>query len=90
MVGQAGYVATDFTYNFSNANLATLAQYILNGGNLAFGIDPDCHYWNNGIDFTITTGPASTPEPTSVALLATGLSSIGFYLRRRRSNKAIA
>jgi len=90
MVGQAGYVATDFTYNFSTANLATLAQYILNGGNLAFGIDPDCHYWNNGIDFTITTGPASTPEPTSVALLATGLSSIGFYLRRRRSNKAIA
>lgn len=90
MVGQGGYTATDFTYNFTAANLAVLSQYILNGGNIAFGFDPDCHYWNNGIVFTIITGNVATPEPTSLALLGTGLTSVGLYFRRRRNGKATA
>ena len=89
MVGQAGYVATDFTYTFTASQLAALSTYILNGSNLAFGFDPDCHYWNNGIVFTITYGPnTTTPEPASLALLGTGLMSTGFYLRRRRQAKS--
>jgi hypothetical protein len=85
MVGQAGYIATNFTHTFTASQLAALSSYILNGNNLAFGFDPDCHYWNNGIVFTITYGPNTpTPEPATLALLGTGLMSTGFYLRRRR------
>jgi hypothetical protein len=82
MVGQSGYIAQNYTYNFTAAQLATLAAYINAGNNIAFGFDPDCHYWNNGITFTFTTAVVQTPEPVSMVLLGTGLA--GLYIRRRR------
>ena len=60
--------------------------------NFGFGIDPDCHYYNNGITFTITTqtiqcppGPPCpkypcVPEPATVAILGLG----GLLLCRRK------
>lgn len=93
-VGQAGYVAADYTFNFASqpngaALFAALASYIANGNSLAFGFDPDCHYWNNGIVFTITTQPnAPVPEPTTMALLGTGLA--GAYIRRRRQQRKVS
>ena len=80
MVGQGGYVAQNFTYNLNAAQLAALALYIANGNNIAFGFDPDCHFWNNGITFTIQTAPV--PEPTTMFLLGSGI--VGMYLRKRR------
>jgi len=80
MVGQGGYVAHDYTFNFTAAQSAKLAAFISANGNIAFGFDPDCHYWNNGMTFTYATSPV--PEPISMLLLGTGLT--GLYLRRRR------
>jgi hypothetical protein len=90
MVGQAGYVATNYTFDFASqpnsaALFASLASYIANGNSLAFGFDPDCHFWNNGIVFTLHTTPNNpVPEPTTMVLLGTGLA--GAYLRRKRRN----
>jgi PEP-CTERM motif-containing protein len=75
-------VATTFTITFTASQLQALNSYFQNGNNVAFGIDPDCHFWNNGIVFKFTTEPSAVPEPMTLALLGTGIA--GFYLKRRR------
>jgi hypothetical protein len=74
--------AVTYTFTFTSAQLQLLSQFIANGNNLAFGFDSDCHFWNNGITFNITTGPTATPEPMTLTLLGTGLA--GLYAQRRR------
>jgi hypothetical protein len=79
--------STTYTYNLTSAQVGFLAAYIANGNNIALGFDPDCHFWNNGITFTINYTNGAVPEPVSMLLLGSGLSVGGLYLRRRRRQK---
>lgn len=75
----------DFVYTFTADQLRVLSTFFLNGSDIAFGFDPDCHFWNDGIVFSFTTTPNTVPEPTTMVLLGTGLA--GLYYRRKRQQK---
>lgn len=82
--------ATQFSYGFTDTQLATLASYISNGhtggssyADFGLGLDPDCHYYNTGVTLTIVTAPLSTPDSgATVLLLGAGLLSLGLFRRR--------
>jgi hypothetical protein len=79
----------DFVYTFTADQLKVLSAYFLNGSDIAFGFDPDCHFWNDGIAFTFTTTPNTVPEPTTMLLLGSGLAGL-YYRRKRQQQKACA
>lgn len=74
----------NYTLNFTPSQLQALSSYIRNGNDIAFGLDPDCHFYNDGIKFSMTLTPV--PEmnalfPIIGLLIAVGLTH---FLRRRR------
>jgi VPDSG-CTERM motif len=69
---------TTFTYNFTAAQLVALQSYIAHGGNIAFGLDPDCHFFNDGVKFTM-----SVPDGGTTAVLL-GLTLVGICFARRQ------
>jgi hypothetical protein len=46
--------------------LNTLTNYIANDGKFALGFDPDCHFFNTGVEFEFTMAPV--PEPGTLSL----------------------
>ncbi|MCP4591923.1 MAG: PEP-CTERM sorting domain-containing protein [bacterium] len=66
----------DLTYVFTADELVALNGYLADE-RIGIGMDPDCHYWNNGVELKLIT-----PEPGSLALL--GMGGIALLRRVRR------
>lgn len=80
--------AMNYTYTFTAGDLTALQSFIGTGnGDFAFGIDPDCHFFNTGITFAMatTSGATAVPEPGSFILLGSVLIGVCHLIRKRRS-----
>lgn len=80
---------SDITYDFSkgtNSEISFLNAFAADG-TIGLGFDPDCHFYNSGISFSLTTAlkpPSDVPEPTTMLLFGTGLAALA-GLRRKRN-----
>jgi hypothetical protein len=72
----------DLVYHFDQAELAALTGAINNDGNFGIGIDPDCHFYNNGVRLQLSYGQP-VPEPATLGLLILGGIPVILNLRRR-------
>ena len=77
--------AENLVYKFSllpdGRNMLPDLNTYAKDGYITFGIDPDCHYWNDGVEFNINT--SVIPAPGAILLGGIGVGLVG-WLRRRR------
>lgn len=77
-----GTHAKDVTISFSAEQIATLTEYLNNDNRFALGFDPDCHYYNKGVIFEITT--ARVPDGgTTAVMLGFALAGMAFVPRKK-------
>lgn len=62
--------AINLTYKFSDLGLVDDLNAALTNGFFGIGVDPDCHYYNCGVDLKLTT--SVVPEPLSSSLFLLG------------------
>lgn len=74
---QAGSTLVD------DLNAYAQTPYGTSEANFGFGIDPDCHYYNDMVTFTITTGAIHAPAPGALLLCGIGMAAVGWMRRKR-------
>lgn len=79
----------NYTLDFTPTQLQSLASYAANGNDIAFGLDPDCHFYNDGLSFTMTLTPV--PEMSALYPLLGLIAAIGLtkLLQRRQQLQAV-
>ena len=78
-IGIGGLTAKDIVINFDPDLLAALNTYAADGS-IAIAFDPDCHFFNHGVQFSMSVVPAPG------AILLTGIGTIlAGWMKRRRS-----
>lgn len=78
---------TDVVYNFDDELISILTTYA-GDGSFGFGIDPDCHYFNDGVTFLVETEQTPVPEPGTLVLLGAGMFGMAVYGKRRKNKEA--
>ncbi len=73
----------DLKFKFSQLGLIDDLNTYLANDRFGFGFDPDCHYFNDGVKFKITTAPV--PEPTSMVALGLGVVGLARRFRRKKA-----
>ena len=61
----------DLSYAFTDDQVAALNAYA-GDGRFALGFDPDCHFYNDGVQLDIVTQDTQIPEPATLGLLLLG------------------
>jgi hypothetical protein len=73
----------DFTYDFTPAQVETLASYAA-AGSFGLGFDADCYYLNDGVKLTLCTAPNTVPAPGALLLAGLGTAVVGWVRRTRQ------
>jgi hypothetical protein len=78
-IGFGKSLKSTIVLDFNSAQLDVLRAYAVDG-RIALGFDPDCHFYNCGVNFSINT--AVVPAPSAILLAGLGTTLVG-WLRRR-------
>jgi hypothetical protein len=66
------------------SKLGTLGSYIADDGLFGIGLDPDCHYYDCGVELKLTTTEPGPSVPGPMAIIPFGVGLVAAYMRRRR------
>jgi len=74
-----GTFPSDLVIHFNAAAIAALNNYAADG-RFALAFDPDCHYFNDGVELMVSS---DVPEPTTILLFGLGTLGMAAFRKRR-------